>query len=832
MKNTSIPFIDIIELEQELLKEDIEDSSSLLIQVFCASAEYNEVKSIQSYFKNRYPNAVLLGTTTDGVINGTTVYTNTKSIVTFTLFTKTTLHQKMIEHPQSYNGSFETGVEIAKSLHGEDVQLLITFTDGIFTNGEEYLKGISSVDKTLNVAGGMAADNGKLVQTYIFNQEKVISSGAIAVALKSKELHSVKSYIFDWMPIGKKLKISKSIKNRVYEIDNIPVVDIYAKYMGREIANLLPQVGIEFPLMFHKGDVMVGRAPILKHDDGSLTFTGNIEEGEEVQFGVGNIDTILRSGHYQIDKLFSEIQHETQAVFIYSCMARRRFLGSYIENELQKLQSLGGVSGFFTYGEFFHSAESNQLLNETMTIVTLSESATYSCPWKNKVEESEFRTDSEHVVAHLANIVSKELAELNEDLEKKIQKSSEYIYKQAYFDKLTSLPNRLSLIKKLDESIGEVLFLINIDDFTIINDFYGHTIGDQVLVKLAAILKKCAKEKNATVYKLPSDEYAIIMDIEHNRSVIELEIKHILETVEKENFLFSGHFAHVSVTISAAFINKDKTGLINADMTLKLAKKARKDFMIFEKDLMLAQQYEKNIRTANMIRDAISNDKIIPYFQPIFDTTTLKVEKYEALVRLVKDDTVLTPYHFLDISQKIKLYPQITEIMVEKTFSMFELNGENFSINLAFSDITNHKTQDMIFKKIVEHNIARQLTIEILENQVIEDDLIMFEFIDKVYSLGAKIAIDDFGSGFANFEYMTKIRSDYMKIDGSLIKNIATDNNARLVVETIVVFAEKLGKKTVAEFVHSKEVYNVVKEIGIDYVQGFYLAEPSPMLIV
>jgi EAL domain-containing protein (putative c-di-GMP-specific phosphodiesterase class I) len=267
-------------------------------------------------------------------------------------------------------------------------------------------------------------------------------------------------------------------------------------------------------------------------------------------------------------------------------------------------------------------------------------------------------------------------------------------------------------------------------------------------------------------------------------------------------------------------------------MTLKLAKKAGRDFMIFEKDLMLAQQYEKNIRIANTIRDAIAKDKIIPYFQPIFDTYTLKVEKYEALVRLVKEDTVLTPYHFLDISQKIKLYPQITEIMIEKTFSMFELNEEDFSINLAFSDITNHKTYDMIFEKIVEHNIAKQLTIEILENQMIEDDRIMFDFINRVYSLGAKIAIDDFGSGFANFEYMTKIRSDYMKIDGSLIKNIDTDKNARLVVETIVVFAKKLGKKTIAEFVHSKEVYNVVKEIGIDYVQGFYFAEPSATLTI
>jgi len=108
---------------------------------------------------------------------------------------------------------------------------------------------------------------------------------------------------------------------------------------------------------------------------------------------------------------------------------------------------------------------------------------------------------------------------------------------------------------------------------------------------------------------------------------------------------------------------------------------------------------------------------------------------------------------------------------------------------------------------------------------------VIFKFIEDIYSHGAKIAIDDFGSGFANFQHMTTIHSDYMKIDGSLIKNIDTDKNARLVVETIVVFAKKLGKKTIAEFVHSQEVYDVVKELDIDYVQGYHLGMPMAEIL-
>ncbi len=833
MKNITLTFNTIEELDVKLKETVVDDTPSTMIQVFCVDETLDSVQNIHKYFQQNFPKSKVMGTTTDGIVHNSNVYTAAQNVVTFTIFEKTQLQLAMVEHSNSYNSSYETGVAIAKQLSTPTTKLLISFADGIHTNAEEYLHGIDSVNDSLIVSGGMAADNGNLVKTYIFTNEKIISSGAIAIALNSEELKVVTNYTFDWMPIGKKLTVTKAIKNRVYEIDGISAVDIYSKYMGPEVAEKLPQIGIEFPLVVEKDGMHIGRAPIAKHDDNSLTFAGNLEEGEEVRFGVGNVDTILRSGRYQIDKMLSQLKYKTEAVFIYSCMARRRFLDKQVRKELQKFEAISDCSGFFTYGEFFHSKNSNELFNETMTVVLLSESSKQASSYSfEEYENEEFFVKSEHIIAHLANAVSTELAELNENLEKKVRQSSEYIYKQAYFDKLTGLPNRLSLMEDLQNSIGDILFLINIDDFTIINDFYGHAIGDKVLAKLAELLADLVQKKNAQVYKLPSDEYAIIIDMVHSREAIENEIKSILQSISTTEFAFSGHFTHVSVTISAAFINKEKTGLINADMSLKLAKKAGKNYMIFEEDLQLAQQYEKNVKIANIIKDAIVKDKIYPYFQPMFETKSRKLHKYEALVRLeTPQGEILTPYHFLDISQKIKLYPQITRIMVDKTFATFKENGKRFSINLAFSDIVNHQTREILFEKIVEYGVAQQLTIEILENQEIEDEIMMLEFINKVYELGAKIAIDDFGSGFANFEHMTKIRSDYMKIDGSLIKNIDKDANSRLVAETIVMFAKKLGKKTVAEFVHSKEVYEVVKELDIDYVQGYYFAEPSAKLL-
>jgi EAL domain-containing protein (putative c-di-GMP-specific phosphodiesterase class I) len=165
--------------------------------------------------------------------------------------------------------------------------------------------------------------------------------------------------------------------------------------------------------------------------------------------------------------------------------------------------------------------------------------------------------------------------------------------------------------------------------------------------------------------------------------------------------------------------------------------------------------------------------------------------------------------------------------MIDKSFAVFEKNDLEFSINLSIEDVMNSKLFYFIIEKLKNSNAASRLTFEILESESIEDFNKVEKFINEVKRYGVKIAIDDFGSGYSNFSYLIKIKADYIKIDGSLITDIDTDRSASLVVQTIVDFAQKLGMKTVAEYVHSSVVMDKVKELGIDYSQGFYIDEPT-----
>lgn len=340
------------DIELFLINNNIEDSSKLLIQLFCAEADLALIKDFQDFFSKNFPKATLIGSTSDGTIENSTVDSKYRSVVVFTTFDKTTLSSVLLEHLPTSHNDLDLGKRVATVLIKEDTKLLITFTDGLHTNGEEYVKGIEQVSKNSVIAGGMAGDNGLLKETFVFDKNSITSNGAIGVALSSKELQVMSDYSFDWSAIGKKLTVTKAVKNRALDIDG----------------------------------VSVGRAVLQKHNDGSLAFAGNIAEGATVRFGVGNIDALIKKGNFQIERMLQNAKFQPETFFIYSCMARRRFIGEHISEEIKPYADLAPTAGFFTYGEFYHLNSKNQLLNETMTVVALCENSK-----SNKVVLEDFK---------------------------------------------------------------------------------------------------------------------------------------------------------------------------------------------------------------------------------------------------------------------------------------------------------------------------------------------------------------------------------------------------------------------------------------------------------
>ncbi|MCF6331294.1 MAG: EAL domain-containing protein [Sulfurimonas sp.] len=421
---------------------------------------------------------------------------------------------------------------------------------------------------------------------------------------------------------------------------------------------------------------------------------------------------------------------------------------------------------------------------------------------------------------------SKKQQNINNLLEKKVNEKTMELRKQLYADTLTDMPNRLSLFNDIESADNGALLIINIDDFKEINDFFGHEIGDNVLKKISDRLKNMfSADKNIKLYRLSGDEFALFFIEKPSFDYFIKIAKKLVYYIEKMIFYHENN--ELGVIVSVGGTHQIQKALQKADIALKSAKKQQKSFFIYDEKLNIEEQYKENMDWVNKLKKAINQDKIIPYFQPIFNNKSGEITSYECLMRLIDDnDDVISPYKFLPIAKKSRLYDKLTEIMIEKSCSHFEHINHYFSINLSTEDIVNPSIVEYIKQKLKKYNVAEKIIFEILESEGIDSYKNVSYFINEMKELGCKIAIDDFGSGYSNFEHLIQLNVDYIKIDASLIKNLDTDSNAQIVVQTIVDFAKKLNILTVAEFVHNEEILIKVKELNIDSTQGFYLGEP------
>ena len=418
-----------------------------------------------------------------------------------------------------------------------------------------------------------------------------------------------------------------------------------------------------------------------------------------------------------------------------------------------------------------------------------------------------------------------------ENYKEQLEFSHEQLNHQLHTDELTKLPNRLSLSEKILEQNIISLVLINIDSFKEINDFYGLQTGDKVLCDFADLLVKLLKERDYEVFRLSGDEFAITIHYEHQRDTIIAFISKILTQISAYDFydISNKRKINLSATAGLALRAPSSSAFVSADIALKTAKKQKKPFMSYHESEATKDEFGSNLEWANKLKIAFANDCVVPYFQPIYNNTSQKIEKYESLVRLIDEDgKVIAPFFFLDVAKRSHQYFQLTETMLSKTFEYFKDKEYEFSINLSESDLADFSINDYIITLLKRYKFGSRVVFEIVETEGINDYNLVKEFIKNIKKYGAKIAIDDFGSGFSNFQHISELEIDYLKIDGSLIQNMLIDPHRLAIVETITNFAKRLGIKTIAEFVDSEKVQQKIVELGIDYTQGYYISEPKP----
>ena len=419
------------------------------------------------------------------------------------------------------------------------------------------------------------------------------------------------------------------------------------------------------------------------------------------------------------------------------------------------------------------------------------------------------------------NHLVEELYRLNNEFKSKIKQQEKELIHNYTYDNLTNLPNRNFLFDDMKNI--KTLMLIDIDMFGMINDIYGFEIGNKLLKQFGIELNNYLSKypQNHRVYRIGADEFAIAFC---EKIDFKTEIQELINYIKYFKFTIDNIDINLDISIGIA-CNQDDI-FKKAELALRYAKENKISYLFFNDELKLHLKEATSLKMIKTIKYAIENDKVIPHYQCIKNRDE-KTIKYEALIRIEDEEgKIISPFYFLEIAKKAKLYFTLTKIMIEKTFEYFKDSKYMFSINLSYEDVKNDDIRNFVIEKIKNYPNKDRIVIEFLEDESIENFNIIKDFISELKQYNIKFAIDDFGSGYSNFIYLLELNIDYIKIDASLIKKILDDKNAVSVVELIVDFAKKQNIKTVAEFVSSKEIYLKAKELGVDEFQGFYFCEP------
>ena len=383
----------------------------------------------------------------------------------------------------------------------------------------------------------------------------------------------------------------------------------------------------------------------------------------------------------------------------------------------------------------------------------------------------------------------------------------------------------------ISDTKRSVIAYFKIDDFEDFQFYYGLKLSGQIEEALVNNIQKTTpKEFSVEIFDLGEGEFVLAKDLAGCNKDSE-EIKEFFKNLQKQlntqRLRVDDMDYDVTVMLSLAY---GENALDDAKYGIKEAMKENKLYILANDFAKIAhKKAEQNINIIKMVKSALNDDKIISLFQPIVNNKTKEIEKYESLVRIIdKNGQIVTPFFFLEVARKGMYYSSLTSKILKNSFEALQITKKDISINLSAYDIEKEHTRYEIYDYLDRfYNDAHRLVFELLESEEVVDFQIIKDFIKHVKSYGVKIAIDDFGSGYSNMKRLIKYNPDIIKIDGTLVKDLEFDNKSLSIIKGFLSFAREQGIQTVGEFVENENIYLILRDLGVDYSQGYYFGKPE-----
>lgn len=791
--------------------------NNILIQIYTAIHDIYSIKDLIETLNKKLPQSKIIGCSTiEPIFDAEGI--SKQCIISITVFEKTIINQ--ITYTNLDGNEYELGIMAAKKTCSSDTKVAIILIPDFKFYFKSFIDGFNKIYPNVIMSGGVAS---KTIEDFAFDNYGVYKNGITMITLTNPELY-VHNYIINGIkPIGSEYEITEISGDTIKKIGQLEAQNWYKKYLGDEIFSSEYMAMNRFPLVVGNNPSLVRAVNYLENEGLKPVIKLNI--GDKVRIGYGNIKETI-SNCKSICNRINNVPIES--LFVFSCLARRDSMKECSSWELKPFKGNNLLTGFFTFGEIANIDGKNYLFNNMCTFLGLAEypNSRINLNFDAFNEISDLDTESNRVLTSLIHEANDNLFEINKLLIEKVTQQTQNIKNKLLIDRVTGLDNLNKYNLDITTLNYTKIALFDITNFKFINSIYGTKLTRKLMIELVNKFIEYANNYKLKLYSFYTDIFALISEDNIINSKFIFYMKQLHKELNTICFFVDSY--EVCINTNTVLVLDDKNLEDKAMLTLEHLKETKENFLIYNKDLKLEEQVENNFVWIKKIKSAITHDRIIPYFQPIYNNKTNKYDKYEALIRLIDEDgNVILPVYFLDIAKKYNLYKELTKIMIDKIFEFFESRDFQFSVNITAEDIIDDEIRNYILFKLKIFPKPQKVIFELVETENIEQYEIIKTFIREIKTLGSKIAIDNFGCGYCNLMYLIQLDVDIIKLDGSIIKSLNYDYQSDLVANTVIYFAKNLNIEIIAECVEDQNIFNTVKNMGIDYSQGYYFSKPK-----
>ncbi len=794
----------------------LDRNTKCLVRIHSSVHTAVEMERLSADVGQLLPNAVIIGCSTSKVICEGDIFANA-CLISITETAKSGLRLGMFGC-QDAEGKDKSGEalckEVSEALLESGEGLMLVFFPLSYYKTAKFVWHMGNRYPALKMIGGVAyteegSHQNAGERAYVLAGTKASSTDMAAVVISGSSLFTYENAICGVESVGKSYEVTKVHEHYMDEIEGEDAAVWYERMLGAEelkkdplLAGIFPLVREDFSqvaynLVYEPFEILP--QPWKSEKRNRLNFFTELSAGMKFSLGYFDPQKIVS----QLSEVYEDLKNEpVEALFAYDCLSRAWMLHDCAKWEVSQFFTTN-MSGAMLSGEIIHMGGKNTYANSTFVIAGISENPEARLLLKSKSlsNASTLQHNNVQMINYLLKMGNKQLnRQLNEQQEK--MKQAMFYCERLNLDKIAIFTLKNERIMRL--FMGNGMFLEELKGLyeDVGKRFFGrrlhfYSYGDCSLLIAAE--------------SFVGDE-AFISCMK--------EVFDYLNGVSYKDFVFS---------YEGAVVIREREALQKAEAALQYGIKNKIQFILYSEMPGEVLSVKEEMHMLQTLREALVQDRVVPYFQAIHDNRTGKVGMYEALLR-IKDaqGNIYQPGRCLPVAKDYNLYESMSIIMIRKVMEMFLDKDIAVTVNLNVQDIYDRDMLRMIFHYLKEAKHPENFIFELVESEEIRDYQFIKQFADSVHEYGARIAIDDFGSGFSNMLHIIRIDADILKIDGEIIKEICCDKNCREFVELINDWCTRQGKEVVGEYVENEAIQKVMEEIGIAYSQGFYFARPQP----